>query len=281
MYGPQARLPGCDASHNHGVPPCPTDEQAGRTVASLGSPGQPGSTENRDRLVPPSNATVRQGPVPIAVETIFVTIGAIAAVRFLNQHGPFDLGWLAIPCLLVIAALLPTRLRKADLPPIALDATNVYRSVGLVCVTGICLIPAAFIGLRLAARVHLPVPPSPAPAPAGTQGWFLWLIYQLMYVAVAEEVFFRGYVQSNIARLVVGLHRGRGRTGQCVIAVASAGCFAAAHVIAQGHIIALVTFLPGLVLAWLFIRTRALLAPILFHGLANVSYGLFASIWMY
>jgi membrane protease YdiL (CAAX protease family) len=42
-----------------------------------------------------------------------------------------------------------------------------------------------------------------------------------------------------------------------------------------------VTFLPGLVLAWLFIRTRALLAPILFHGLANVSYGLFASIWMY
>jgi len=31
---------------------------------------------------------------------------------------------------------------------------------------------------------------------------------------------------------------------------------------------------PRLTLAWLFFRTGTLLAPILFHGLANVSYAL-------
>jgi membrane protease YdiL (CAAX protease family) len=36
------------------------------------------------------------------------------------------------------------------------------------------------------------------------------------------------------------------------------------------------TFLPGLILAWLFLRTGSLLAPIVFHGLANVSYAMMA-----
>ena len=55
-------------------------------------------------------------------------------------------------------------------------------------------------------------------------------------------------------------------TGVC------AACFVAAHVIIQGQIVSVLTFLPGLVLGWLFIRTKSLLAPILFHGLANVCY---------
>jgi len=37
-----------------------------------------------------------------------------------------------------------------------------------------------------------------------------------------------------------------------------------------------VTFLPGLILGWLFIRTGSLLAPILFHGLANTFYCMLA-----
>ena len=58
--------------------------------------------------------------------------------------------------------------------------------------------------------------------------------------------------------------------------VVSATCFALAHVIVQGRMVCLLTFFPGLLLAWLFVRTRTLLAPILFHGLANIAYGLMA-----
>ncbi|MBW7992570.1 MAG: CPBP family intramembrane metalloprotease [Planctomycetes bacterium] len=53
-------------------------------------------------------------------------------------------------------------------------------------------------------------------------------------------------------------------------------CFSADSIV-QGRIILLLTFLPGLVLGWLFIRTKSLLAPILFHGLANTCYCLMAA----
>jgi membrane protease YdiL (CAAX protease family) len=131
----------------------------------------------------------------------------------------------------------------------------------------------------------------------GGQNWACWLFYQFMYVAVAEEVFFRGYVQDNILRLIstvklgqYGLQQsptlqpvrrsvcevGSFGDGAWISITLSAACFAAAHIIIQGQIISVLTFLPGLILGWLFIRTRSLLAPILFHGLANICYFLMA-----
>jgi len=61
----------------------------------------------------------------------------------------------------------------------------------------------------------------------------------------------------------------------------SAAFFAIAHAMVYGQLISVLTFLPGLILGWLFVQTRSLLAPILFHGLANTWYlfvfGLLAS----
>jgi len=93
-----------------------------------------------------------------------------------------------------------------------------------------------------------------------------------MYIALAEEVFFRGYVQSNILRLTRPIMGRWPRRWQWMSISLSAVCFAVAHIIIQGHIGSALTFLPGLVLGWLFIRTRSLWAPILFHGLANAFY---------
>ncbi len=115
------------------------------------------------------------------------------------------------------------------------------------------------------------------PVPPTEQGWISWLFYQFMYVAVAEEVFFRGYVQSNILKLTNSDKDGRQRLGKWLSIVLSAACFAVAHIMVQGRIILLLTFLPGLVLGWLFIRTKSLLAPILFHGLANTCYCIMAA----
>ena len=50
----------------------------------------------------------------------------------------------------------------------------------------------------------------------------------------------------------------------------SAALFALAHVVVQGKPAAILIFLPGVVLGWLYMKTGTLLAPILFHGLANV-----------
>jgi membrane protease YdiL (CAAX protease family) len=113
------------------------------------------------------------------------------------------------------------------------------------------------------------------PATPQHHDWLSWLFYQFFYIAVAEEVFFRGYVQANILRLTEPSCRSSSGLQQWLSICISAACFAAAHIIINGQLISALTFLPGLIAAWLFARTKGLLAPILFHGLANTCYCIF------
>jgi membrane protease YdiL (CAAX protease family) len=213
-------------------------------------------------------------PSGLAVETVAVTLGTIAALAVLNLPGPSGGRWLAIPALLVAAALIPAWVGKREFPRLGLDPEHLRSAIPLICRTGIVTFPPVFLGLWLLMLMHLPIPLRP-PASA-TQNWLTWLLYQSLYVAVAEEVFFRGYVQANTASLLGQAAWLSGPWQQRVAILVSAACFALAHVVIHGQIISLLVFLPGLVLAWLFVRTRSLLAPILFHGLANVSYGVMA-----
>jgi membrane protease YdiL (CAAX protease family) len=213
-------------------------------------------------------------PIWLAAETALVTIAAIAAVTFLNvQHSP-DFRWFLIPSVLVSAALIPTWLRKDEFAHIGLDRDHATVALDTVCRTCVYVFPTIFLALWLMTSLRLPIPLKPVVA--GPQNWLTWLVYQFLYVAVAEEVFFRGYVQNNVMRLMRGIHWIPIHTQQFIGMLASAGCFAVAHYVVQGQSLALLTFLPGLVLAWLFVRTNSLLAPILFHGLANVSYSIMA-----
>ncbi len=214
-------------------------------------------------------------PAPTtALEMIAVTVGTIAAVKLLGAYCPRALQWLAIPGILVGAALLPTWVRRRGLPDLGLGINRVrpaVRAAGCACV---CTFPFVFLGLWLLRLLDrsIPLPPIDAWQPDP----FSWLLYQFLYVAVAEEVFFRGYIQSGMARLVDRARSLSRTTRQCVVIAVSAACFALAHVIIQGQIISALVFLPGLVMAWLYVRTRSIWAPILFHGLANVFYGVVA-----
>lgn len=254
MTGPQARLHAPAESHNQG-----SSEGLLAWASDL-------------EAVQPAPTSGGRWPASLAIETGAVTIGAIAAVRFLDVQPSLEFKWLLVPCLLVIAALLPTWLRGREFPPMGFDREHAARSLALACITCLCAIPAVFLGLWLMVRMHLPI--LVRPALAELDGWCTWLIYQFMYVAVAEEMFFRGYLQANVMKWL-----GEARpVGDYVAIVVSAGCFALAHAVVQGQMTSLLTFVPGLVLAWLFLRTRSLLAPILFHGLANVCYGIIALI---
>ena len=252
MSGPQAGLHAVNESHKYGGSECLLPWETSRGVMPL-----------------PLASVVRR-PVSLAVETAAVAVGVITAIRFLNVQSAPDLIRLLIPCLLVVAALLPTWLRKHEFPPVCMSRRDAATSLAVVSVTCLCTLPAVFLGLWLMARMRLPIPVRPVVA--GPDGWLTWLTYQFLYVAVAEELFFRGYLQTNVMRCIGDAHP----RGQYVAILISAGCFALAHVVVQGQIASILTFLPGLILAWLLIRTRSLLAPILFHGLANVSYGVIA-----
>jgi membrane protease YdiL (CAAX protease family) len=212
----------------------------------------------------------------LAVETCAVTLGAIAAVALLSERGASGGCWLTIPALLVAAALLPTWAQKREFPCLGLDADHLRSALPVVCLVAGATLPPVFLGLWLLTRMDIPIPLRPPTS--GLHAWFAWLLHQCLYVAVAEEVFFRGYVQANAARLLGQATRLSGSGQKRVAILVSAGCFALAHVVIQGQIISLLVFLPGLILAWLFARTRSLFAPILFHGLANVFYGVMAAV---
>jgi membrane protease YdiL (CAAX protease family) len=204
------------------------------------------------------------------METATVTIVAILAIKVFGISSIFKSTWFLSPGILIVAALVPTAIQRRDFARISFNSKHIRHSLVLLGWACIASFPATLCGLWLMRYWGLELPQRSVISPA--QGWFSWLLYQFMYIAVAEEIFFRGYVQNNILRLTSAIVQERRRLLQWISIIISAACFAAAHTIVQGEIIAVLTFLPGLVLGWLFVRTKSLLAPILFHGLANVFY---------
>jgi len=215
--------------------------------------------------------------VPLLIETALVTSVAVVVLRLLLAGSTFTCAWYIAPAVLLAAGLIPALVKGDEFVSIGLSSEQVRRSlilVGCVCVSVFPALAAALWLLKLygmqSAGWLAPLPLRPV-LPR-EQGLAQWLLYQFLYVAVAEEVFFRGYVQRNCLRLADSFEGRPGMLLKFTSIVISAACFALAHAIVQGQIVSLLTFLPGLILGWLFVRTGSLLAPILFHGLANVSY---------
>jgi membrane protease YdiL (CAAX protease family) len=211
----------------------------------------------------------RRQSVSLIAETFIVTIATIVSVRFLIV-GASKIAWLAVPTLLVIAAFIPSMIRSTNFVSIGISKEQIKLSLTVVAWACMFTFPILLLGQLILRSLGLALPMQPQIPQV--QSWIYWLLYQFMYVAVAEEVFFRGYVQRNINRITDTFDWGNYGTRNLTCIILSATCFAAAHVIVQGQLVSFVTFLPGLVLGWLFVRTGSLLAPILFHGLANTFY---------
>jgi len=203
-------------------------------------------------------------------ETIFVMVIAIGAIKVFGGNSTLIPAWLIAPGILIVAALLPTAIKRYGFQQLGFNIDNLKDSLAVLGWTCITIFPLVFCFLWLQESFGADLPLWPV-LPTG-QYWIYWFLYQFMYVALAEEVFFRGYLQGNIQRLTKPIMGQWTRRQQWMTVGLSAACFAIAHIIVQGHIVSALTFLPGLVLGWLFIRTKSLLAPILFHGLANAFY---------
>lgn len=212
----------------------------------------------------------------LLAETVLVTGAVVLAIKTLSEGFISKTAWFVTPVILVVAAYAPAVIRKDEFARIGFNVKQIKLSLVEVGRTCVVIFPAFFCSLWLLKLLKLDFPLRPV-LPQG-QDWVRWLIYQFMYVAVAEEVFFRGYLQGNILRLTGPVAGGRGRLQQWLCVVLSAACFAVAHIVVQGRIISALTFLPGIILGWLFMRTRSLLAPILFHALANSCYFVMAAL---
>jgi len=226
------------------------------------------------------------------------TLATIWAIRRSAQ-----VAWWMVPGVLVAAGVLPFLARRC-LPPAVIRVQTIGQDLRVLAYS-LVLLPLTYLAMHLLSWLDI----APPPVQATPSNYAAWAVYQFLYVAVTEEVFFRGYLLTSMlvwwrqprsdGVLREGKSVGRkdgkqtrggalqqsngvspllpsslppllpSRASWLAIAV-SAACFALAHWVAQGQAAGLLTFLPGLVLGWLYARTGTLLAPILFHGLANV-----------
>jgi hypothetical protein len=97
----------------------------------------------------------------------------------------------------------------------------------------------------------------------------LLAVSQLLVVALPEEMFYRGFLQTSWSRLypsrrmrVLGAELGAGFVGTQLL-------------FALGHLVSLqpwrvATFFPGLLFGWVRARTGSLAAPVVVHALSNL-----------
>lgn len=227
-----------------------------------------------DELPTSRSAQFLTGYASRLIEAGLVTVGTVWIIKILAYWSILGYSWFVPPAVLVTAAFIPAIVKGNQFPAIGLNMKQVNNSLVLLGRTCIVILPVLFAFLWLMKSYGFELPLKPV-LPLG-QNLVCWLFYQFLYVAVAEEVFFRGYLQANILKLASLMAGGQCRFSEWISIIVSAACFAAAHIIIQGQFVSVLTFLPGLVLGWLFVRSGTLLSPILFHGLANTCYLLMA-----
>jgi membrane protease YdiL (CAAX protease family) len=147
----------------------------------------------------------------------------------------------------------------------------------LACALCFPLFVAAFVGFtellpRLPAGLASAITPylgAPAFSFRLPESLALALVLQLLVVALPEELFYRGWLQTAWSRL----EPGRGVT--VLGARLGHGFFATQALFAAGHLVSgqpwrLATFFPGLLFGWLRARTGSVVAPVVAHALSNL-----------
>jgi membrane protease YdiL (CAAX protease family) len=120
-----------------------------------------------------------------------------------------------------------------------------------------CLGHYAYAHWRYGATFEFRLPPE----------FLAWMLDQAVVIALPEEFFFRGYLQTQFDRVwgkpytLLGAQCGLGLPG-------AAALFAACHVI-HGGPVRLIVFFPGLLYGWLRARTGTIAVPALYHAASN------------
>jgi len=193
----------------------------------------------------------------VMVGAVFFLFALLATWRGAGGFGA-HVANLLIPLLLLWTPVLWLLRERRDLAEYGLTFAGWGR--GLVWGLGAAAIvlPCFMLGYWLWWGVHV--------GRAIAWNFSLALLYQpfvqLLVTALPEEVFFRGYVQGQLARV---------RAAGVWPIFAAASLFALAHFITEPHLIRLAVFFPGLLFGWLRVRSGSLVAPIVLHALANTA----------
>jgi membrane protease YdiL (CAAX protease family) len=196
-----------------------------------------------------------------------VVVALLSGCRWAGGHRTWFLG----PFILTAGALLPMLVYGGHLSDLGLRLGRIRRAPLPLIVSGVCMLGLGFAGVLM--WKHWSIEP-PVSIFIPKDKVLPWVLFQFIYVAVPEELFFRGYILSNS----MGLRRKTVRPNPSAWGLASlvfsAGIFALSHVLVSGDGASGFTFFPGLIFAWLFVKIDSLIPVIVLHGVANIGYAL-------
>jgi len=200
---------------------------------------------------------------------LIVVITAIKLTRIIPSMSGI---WILTPAILLAGAGIPSIIRKQNPVKPLLLFSNIKLSLKLLAYTCIVVFPLLFISLLL--LKHWPIIELTLPMPPGKDSFANWVIFQFLYIAVSEEIFFRAYLQSNILKALNPQLTATSDAPkkQWAAITVSSSAFTAAHMIIHADSMAILVFLPAMIFGWLFANTKSLIAPILFHGMSNTAY---------
>lgn len=147
------------------------------------------------------------------------------------------------------------------------------RALGYALLTAAVIYPCFWVGFKLWWQVDTFRPAPLGPVVSDALG-------QLLVIALPEEAFYRGYLQTSLARAMKGsLPVFGARVGFAVLLTSA--IFALGHLLTELSPARLAVFFPALVFGWLRARTGGIGASVLFHAMCNLfaayllrSYGL-------
>jgi len=208
--------------------------------------------------------------VPLLLTICTVTAAVIGLLTVLRGVAAGRL-WFLGPTVLVLGALVPTVVGGRSAGELGLRIGRTRQSGRLFAVSGVVLLALGLAGIALlkcmpgesALRTSVP-----------KEKWLWWAMFQFAYVALPEELFFRGFFLSQVMRLLGTTRDADSLVVEALGVVLSAGVFALSHIIVLRSVVSVLTFFPGLIFAWLFVRSKSVIGPVLFHGAANVGYAL-------
>lgn len=153
------------------------------------------------------------------------------------------------PTLWVLAWVAPAWLaierRKKD--PLKLLALSTRPRDPIAWVVALATLPLYALAFVLTRTVHMP----------RLEPWSI--PNQLLFVALPEEIFFRGSFQPSLPV-----------KKPWVAIVVTSAVFALAHLAIVQHPARLLVFFPSLLFGWLRLRTGSIVPGIVFHALCNV-----------
>ena len=101
--------------------------------------------------------------------------------------------------------------------------------------------------------------------------WIINLILvQLLMVALPEELFYRGYLQSRLDQIFHGDTKILGVDVNVKSVLLTSALFAIGHIITVPSPARLAVFFPSLLFGWMRRATGGIAAPILFHAACNL-----------